>query len=67
MATKITDSSEASEHIRANVAEVAAASEKIAVNSESLASRSSDLEEKLSFFDLGEEPTGNTLKTINRR
>jgi methyl-accepting chemotaxis protein len=58
MSTKISDTASASENIRTSVAEVATASEKVASESESLSGLSSNLQEELAFFKLGEEAIG---------
>jgi methyl-accepting chemotaxis protein len=59
MSTKINDTAHASENIRTRVSEVAAASEKVASESELLSGLSSNLQEELSFFKLGDNAFSN--------
>jgi methyl-accepting chemotaxis protein len=69
MSTKINNTADASDQIRMSVGEVAAAAEKVAQGSESLSSLSHEMEEELSFFDLGEQQlvTGakKTMKSLS--
>jgi methyl-accepting chemotaxis protein len=53
MSSKINDTANASENIRTSVAEVAAASERVAEGSENLSGLASNLQEELSYFNTG--------------
>jgi methyl-accepting chemotaxis protein len=55
MSAKINDTASAGENIKTSVTEVAAASGKVAEGSESLSGLSSNLQEELAFFNLGDE------------
>ncbi|MDR3255377.1 MAG: methyl-accepting chemotaxis protein [Synergistaceae bacterium] len=55
MSTKINDTASASENIRTSVTEVAAASEKVAEGSENLSRLAGNLQDELSYFNLGDE------------
>jgi methyl-accepting chemotaxis protein len=58
MSTKINDTANAGENIKTSVTEVAAASGKVAEGSESRSGLSSNLQEELAFFNLGDEALG---------
>ncbi|MDR3076864.1 MAG: methyl-accepting chemotaxis protein [Synergistaceae bacterium] len=63
MSAKVNDTARASENIRTSVSEVAAASEKVAEGSESLSCLSNDLQEELSFFNVGDDAGDAGRKT----
>jgi methyl-accepting chemotaxis protein len=58
MSGKINDTANAGENIRSSVSEVASASEKVAEGSQNLSMLSGELQERLSFFKLGEAGRG---------
>ena len=55
MSTRISDTAGVSDGIKTSVTEIASASEKIASDSEKLSALSSDLQEELEFFNVGDD------------